>query len=119
LKSKPPATIEVSFSVAPVLADGVATSTVTITLKDSAGAAVVGVVPQFGGSGTGNTSAYASYNGTSMATPHVTGAAALYKAINPAATASQIKSAILSRTTATSSVRTQCVTGGRLNVGGF
>ncbi len=69
--------------------------------------------------GTGNTSAYASYNGTSMATPHVTGAAALYKAINPAATASQIKSAILSRTTATSSVRTQCVTGGRLNVGGF
>ncbi len=40
----------------PVLADGVATSTVTITLKDSAGAAVAGVVPQFGGSGTGNTS---------------------------------------------------------------
>jgi subtilisin family serine protease len=69
--------------------------------------------------GTGNTSAYASYNGTSMATAHVTGAAALYKAINPTATAAQIKSAILSRTTATSSVSTRCVTGGRLNVGGF
>lgn len=39
----------------PVVADGVATSTITITLKDSAGAAVVGVTPKFGASGTGNT----------------------------------------------------------------
>ena len=38
---------------------------------------------------------YASYSGTSMATPHVTGAAALYKAYHPAATAAQIKAAIL------------------------
>ena len=41
-------------------------------------------------------SAYASYSGTSMATPHVTGAAALYASTHPGATAAQIKAAILS-----------------------
>jgi subtilisin family serine protease len=69
--------------------------------------------------GSGNTSSYASYNGTSMATPHVTGAVALYKSINPSATASQIKSAILNTATATSSMSGRCVTGGRLNVSSF
>lgn len=39
----------------PVVADGVATSTVTITLKDAASAPVVGVTPKFGATGTGNT----------------------------------------------------------------
>ncbi len=34
---------------------------------------------------------YSSYNGTSMATPHVTGAVALYKSVNTNATAAQIK----------------------------
>lgn len=64
-------------------------------------------------------SGYASYNGTSMATPHVTGAAALYKAINPGATAAQIKTAILGSATPTSSLAGKTVTGGRLNVSGF
>ena len=64
-------------------------------------------------------SAYASYNGTSMATPHVTGAAALYKALNPTATAAQIKAAILNSATATPSLAGKTVTGGRLNVSGF
>jgi len=64
-------------------------------------------------------SSYASYNGTSMATPHVSGAAALYKSINPGATGSQIKAAILSSATATSSLSGKCLTGGRLNVSGF
>jgi subtilisin family serine protease len=54
-----------------------------------------------------------------MATPHVTGAAALYAAYNPGASAAQIKSAILNSTTATPSLSGKCVTGGRLNVGGF
>lgn len=64
---------------------------------------------------------YASYNGTSMATPHVTGAAALYKSINPSATAAQIKAAILNSAyaTPTASLSGKCVTGGRLNVAGF
>jgi subtilisin family serine protease len=62
---------------------------------------------------------YASYNGTSMATPHVTGAAALYASLNPTASAAQIKAAILNSTTPTASLSGKTVTGGRLNVSGF
>ena len=62
---------------------------------------------------------YASYSGTSMATPHVTGAAALYKARHPTATAAQIKAAILGSATPTPSLSGKVVTGGRLNVDGF
>ncbi len=64
-------------------------------------------------------SGYASYNGTSMATPHVTGAAALYASLNPGASATQIKNAILSSAIATPSLSGKVVTGGRLNVTGF
>jgi subtilisin family serine protease len=62
---------------------------------------------------------YASYSGTSMATPHVAGAAALYASLNPGATAAQLKAAILSSATPTASLAGKCVTGGRLNVSGF
>lgn len=64
-------------------------------------------------------SGYASYSGTSMATPHVTGACALYVSTHPGATAAQIKTAILGGVTATASLSGKCVTGGRLNVSGF
>lgn len=64
-------------------------------------------------------SGYASYNGTSMATPHVTGAVALYKSINSSATASDIKTAIMNAATATTSLSGKCVSGGRLNVSRF
>jgi len=64
-------------------------------------------------------SGYASYNGTSMATPHVTGAAALYKSSHPAATAADIKAAILGSAVPTPSLSGKVVTGGRLNASGF
>ena len=62
---------------------------------------------------------YESYNGTSMATPHVTGAAALYASTHPGATAAEIKAAILSSAVATPALTGKTVTGGRLNVSGF
>jgi subtilisin family serine protease len=65
----------------------------------------------------GNT--YGSYNGTSMASPHVAGAVALYKSINPNASMATISNAILTSTIKTTSLNRKCVTGGRLNVSGF
>jgi subtilisin family serine protease len=69
--------------------------------------------------GKNNASTYGSLNGTSMAAPHVTGAAALYAASHAGASAAQIKNAILSSAVATSALAGKCVTGGRLNAGGF
>ncbi|HJV67506.1 S8 family peptidase [Ideonella sp.] len=62
------------------------------------------------------TNSYASYSGTSMATPHVTGAVALYAKTHPGLTAAQLKAAILNTTTPTASMSGKTVTGGRLNV---
>jgi subtilisin family serine protease len=62
---------------------------------------------------------YWSYNGTSMATPHVTGAAALYASTHPGASAAQVKSALLDSTVPTASLEGKTVPGGRLNASGF
>jgi subtilisin family serine protease len=58
---------------------------------------------------------YESYSGTSMATPHVTGAAALYASTHPGATAAAIKNALLSSAVPTSSMAGVTTTGGRLD----
>jgi subtilisin family serine protease len=74
------------------------------------------------GAGVWSTTAfntYSSYSGTSMATPHVTGGAALYASTHPGATAAEIKAAILNSAVPTASLAGKCVTGGRLNVSGF
>ncbi len=59
---------------------------------------------------------YASYSGTSMATPHVTGAVALYASRYAGTSANNIRNAILSSARATPSMSGITVTGGRLDV---
>jgi len=61
----------------------------------------------------GNT--YGSFNGTSMATPHVTGTVALYASAFPQASASAVRSAILTTARPTSSMTGMVATGGRLD----
>jgi subtilisin family serine protease len=58
---------------------------------------------------------YSSYSGTSMATPHVSGAAALYASTHPGATAAAIKNALLSSAVPTASMAGTTVSGGRLD----
>jgi subtilisin family serine protease len=60
---------------------------------------------------------YANYSGTSMATPHVTGAVALFaSAQSGRIAASAIRSAILDSAVPTTALAGKTVTGGRLNV---
>lgn len=59
---------------------------------------------------------YGTMSGTSMATPHVTGAVALYAAANPDATAAEIRAALLDSVAPTASLAGKTVTGGRLDV---
>ncbi|MBQ0935066.1 S8 family peptidase [Ideonella paludis] len=77
------------------------------------GSSIWSTVPTSTGAG------YANYSGTSMATPHVTGAVAYYASRHPGSTAAQIKAAILAAAVPTASMTGKCVTGGRLDVSGF
>ncbi|MEH7402874.1 S8 family serine peptidase [Gottfriedia acidiceleris] len=60
---------------------------------------------------------YAYLSGTSMATPHATGTAALVKSVYTAYTPAQIKDAIMKSVTPLSSLTGKVVTGGLLNAG--
>ncbi|HEY1050366.1 MAG TPA: S8 family serine peptidase, partial [Prosthecobacter sp.] len=59
---------------------------------------------------------YQYLNGTSMATPHVSGACALVKAFKPTLTHMEIKEIILASVDVTPAMTGMTVTGGRLNV---
>ena len=59
---------------------------------------------------------YDEMDGTSMACPHVTGAAALVWSKFPAYSAAQVKAALLNSVDKLSSLSTKTITGGRLNV---
>lgn len=61
---------------------------------------------------------YASTGGTSMASPHVAGAAADILAATPAASTAQLKWALLSSVTPSPGLAGTSVTGGRLNTSG-
>ncbi len=58
---------------------------------------------------------YARYSGTSMATPHVSGVAALIKSENPGFDDAKLKSQILGTAETVSSLNGKTLTGGRLN----
>ncbi len=60
---------------------------------------------------------YGYMSGTSMATPHVTGAIALYAAAAPAASAATIRADLLATTDFTASLDNKTMTDGRLDVG--
>ena len=59
---------------------------------------------------------YGSLSGTSMATPYVTGAAALLLAANPGLTVAQLKAALLDNVDPIAALRGRSLTGGRLNL---
>ncbi|MSW42783.1 MAG: S8 family serine peptidase, partial [Actinobacteria bacterium] len=60
---------------------------------------------------------YASLSGTSMATPHVSGAIALCASINPSLTAGQLRAAVVNSAQSTPSLAGLIVNGGRLDIG--
>ncbi|MBO4544910.1 MAG: S8 family serine peptidase [Verrucomicrobia bacterium] len=67
----------------------------------------------------GSNSKYTSLNGTSMATPMVTAAIALYMQIHPSENWKDIKNKLLNSVEKKDSLANYCSTGGRLDVGKF
>src|SRR6202000_971447 len=62
-----------------------------------------------------SSSAYAFMSGTSMASPHVAGAAALGEAADPGVSPAQVKQALLSSVDPVPALASRSVSGGRLD----
>ena len=111
---------ETAASYESVIAVASITSTGALSSFSSYGANTVDLAaPGSGIWSTVPTNSYANYNGTSMATPHVTGALALYASYNTGANAAGLRSAILGNTKATAPLAGKTVTGGRLSLEGL
>ena len=101
-----------------VIAVAAITSTGSLASFSNYGATSVDIgAPGVGVYSTLPANSYGSYSGTSMATPHVTGALALYAAANPGVTASDLQSRLLNSARATGSLVGKTSTGGRLDIG--
>ncbi len=74
------------------------------------GAAIISLLP--------NNQISPPWNGTSMATPHVSGACALLKARHPDWSVGQLKACLLANTDPIPALQGKCVSGGRLNLFG-
>lgn len=64
----------------------------------------------------GTTASYGNLSGTSMAAPHITGAAALLAAYNPSLSSASLKATLLNRVDQIAAFNGVVKTGGRLNV---
>lgn len=100
-----------------VLAVAATTSTGGIAGFSSYGLTTVDIgAPGVGIQSTLPVNTYGSYNGTSMATPHVSGAAALCKSANPSMTAAQVRTALVESVRSTESLAGKTLNAGRLDV---
>lgn len=112
--------IESPASYEAVIAVAAITSTGALASFSNYGATTVDIgAPGSGIVSTVPNSSYASYSGTSMATPHLSGAIALYASVYPYATAEQIRSALLGSAAPTTSLIGRTATGGRLSLNGL
>lgn len=100
-----------------VIAVAALTNTGSLASYSNFGATTVDIgAPGSGILSTLSGGTYGTYSGTSMATPHVTGAVALYASAYPAASGAAIRDAILATGRPTSSLAGKSVTGDRLDV---
>ncbi|HEY0170999.1 MAG TPA: S8 family peptidase [Pyrinomonadaceae bacterium] len=113
-------TTESAASYDAVIAVAALTSTGALAKYSNYGVTMVDIgAPGSGVWSTSPNNTLTRLDGTSMATPHVTGGIALYASTHPTATPQQIRSAILTTGVATSSLNKKTMTGRRLNVSTF
>ncbi|MEH7107798.1 S8 family serine peptidase [Bacillus sp. JJ1764] len=107
-----------SFNLSNILSVAAITNTGSLASFSNYGATSVDVAaPGQAIASTFPSNQYYYLSGTSMATPHVTGVAALVTAVKPALTPLQIKDTIMKSVTKLSSLTGKIVTGGLINAG--